>query len=350
MKFSLKRSKTQDAQLALQQRHFIQLCYRHVLKRDADEGGLESYLQRFRIGDIDHAGLMEELINSEEYSQIEAPYNFRTDPALHDSIIRFDDSLIQRLQQCSALPEEHYNALWAQIFNAERELVVGQQEYGRQHKQRFWELCNAVLELTENKSAPRALEFGISEFSGLYKTLRPELVLDCADRPTADDYIGFNANTSLRVSGGNQFVSVDLNTPRTLLSDNYQALHGQYDLVLFTEVLEHLTANPVDVLEQLLALLKVDGYLYLTTPNFFRKENVEKFSARENPQEAYPAGEDNWDAHHHHRECGLKELLSFIGEAGGKTTAFYFSDCWDEGEPALESERGNMIFVVQQQG
>jgi len=349
MKFSLRRSKNQDAQTTLQQRHFIELCYRHVLKREADEGGLESYLQRFSSGEIDHAGLMEELIRSEEYRQIDEPYNFRTDPVLHDSITRFDDSLIQRLQRCSALTEEQYNTLWTQIFNAKRELIIGQQEYGRQHKQRFWELCNAVVELTENKHAPRALEFGISEFSGLYKTLCPELVLDCADRPTADDYIGFNANTSLRVSGGNQFVSADLNKPRTLLSDDYQALHGQYNLVLFTEVLEHLTANPVDILEQLLALLQTDGYLYLTTPNFFRKENVEKFSIRANPQEAYPAGEDNWDAHHHHREYGLKELLSFIDEAGGTTSAFYFSDCWDEGEPALESERGNMVFVVQKQ-
>ncbi len=350
MKFRFTRSKQTPSspnEHADGNRRFITQCYRQFLQRAADNDGLDSYFNRLNQGAIDHAGVMEEMLASDEYLQLSATYDYKTDAALCNHLPAFNTPLVERLQQCSKLPQDQYQTLWGQIFQAERELVIGQQEYGRQHKQRFWELCNAVVELTQDKTAAKALEFGISEFSGIYQTLCPSLSLDCADRPTGDDYIGFNANTSLRVSGGQQFIGVDLNVPRTLLSDQYRALHNQYDLVLFTEVLEHLTANPVDILEQLVTLLTEDGYLYLTTPNFFRRENRHKMDQRENPQEVYPAGEDNWDAHHHHREYALKELLGFVEAAGGKTEAFYFSSCWDEDIPANQSDWGNMVFIIK---
>ncbi len=322
----------------------IEQAYRHLLQREVDEEGLKNYSKRFQDNSLSPGDLIEELVASEEYQQRIKPYHYTHDPVLTPFLETLDKPLSQSLQDCSALSQTQYESLWQQVFGGERNLVIGQQEYGRQHKQRFRELCNALMELSQPEA--KVLEFGISEFSGIYKNLCPSLHLDCADRPTGEDYIGFNADTSLRVSGGNQFIAVDLNKPRTLLDEEYQSVRGQYDLVLFTEVLEHLTANPVDILEQLLALLREGGRIYLTTPNFFRRENLEKIKARENPQEAYPAGKDNWDAHHHHREYGLKELLQFVVDAGGKTEAFYFSDCWDEHPPENESEWGNMVFVI----
>jgi hypothetical protein len=115
----------------------------------------------------------------------------------------------------------------------------------------------------------------------------------------------------------------------------------------FTEVLEHLDVNPVELLEALLVLLKRDGFLYLTTPNFFRRENRERFYRFENPQQVYPIGQGNWDRHHHHREYGFKELFRFIEAAGGQTVAFYFSSCWDVEPLPPEHERGNLVFVVR---
>ncbi|MBI2381327.1 MAG: methyltransferase domain-containing protein [Gammaproteobacteria bacterium] len=43
--------------------------------------------------------------------------------------------------------------------------------------------------------------------------------------------------------------------------------HG-YDLVLFTEILEHITFNPVYMWRQIYRLLKPGGRLILTTPNY----------------------------------------------------------------------------------
>lgn len=41
----------------------------------------------------------------------------------------------------------------------------------------------------------------------------------------------------------------------------------KFDLVIFTEVIEHIN-NPIDVIENIFHLLKKDGLLYVTTPNF----------------------------------------------------------------------------------
>jgi len=42
--------------------------------------------------------------------------------------------------------------------------------------------------------------------------------------------------------------------------------YGTYDIILFTEILEHLTYNPVIVMKRLYDMLKPNGYLILTTP------------------------------------------------------------------------------------
>jgi SAM-dependent methyltransferase len=325
---------------------FLRLCYQQILQRPADRGGVDNYLKLLENRTIDHAGILEELLGSDEYRHINH-YDYRLDPQISAFYSQFDIDLTSRLKSCETISEETYEKLWSAIFQTDKKLVIGQNEYGRQHKQRFWELCNALGELIGDNSKPKILEFGVSEFSAIYRQLFPFISLDCADRPATDDYIGFNKNTSLRVSGGEHFISVDLNAPAILFDDNYQHLQACYDLVIFTEVLEHLTANPVDILKQLITLLAPQGCLYLTTPNFFRKENHEKFEQRENPQEIYPPGENNWDAHHHHREYGLKEMLRFTKEAGGYTKAFYFSDCWDDSPIDHDSEKSNMVFVIQ---
>jgi hypothetical protein len=119
--------------------------------------------------------------------------------------------------------------------------------------------------------------------------------------------------------------------------------------VLFAEVLEHLVVHPVEVLTPLLSLLRPGGYLYLTTPNFFRRQNRRRMAAWDNPQEVYPRGDGNWDLHYHHREYGHREMFRFVEAAGGVTRAFYFSACWDDPDdlPDNPAEYGNMVFVIQ---
>jgi 2-polyprenyl-3-methyl-5-hydroxy-6-metoxy-1,4-benzoquinol methylase len=47
----------------------------------------------------------------------------------------------------------------------------------------------------------------------------------------------------------------------------------QYDLVLFTEILEHITFNPIALWESIYKVIKNGGYVYISTPNSFALPN-----------------------------------------------------------------------------
>jgi hypothetical protein len=344
---SLFRRKSRHPIAELDHAELVDLAYRGILGREADPEGRRSYLDRLNSGAISPADLLRELLESEERGRL---VTYQPDAASHESLPCREPELVARLQQCTALSQQDYDDIWQQTFASDRDLVIGQQEYAPQHRARFWELFNAVALLLEEcaDENPRLLEFGVSEYTGFYQSLWPQLALDVADRPVEDSYPGFNRATSLRVSGAKAFHAVDLNRRGVFYEDRYRDLQGAFHVVVFTEVLEHLVANPTETIAQLLSLLCPTGSLYLTTPNFFRKENMALIAQRENPQEVYPAGDDNWDAHHHYRELCAQEMIRFIESAGGVCRAFYYSDCWDEDDPEERAihERSNMVFVI----
>lgn len=249
------------------------------------------------------------------------------------------------LQRSEHLDDAAYEAAYATALEDETALIIGQREYLPQHKMRFRELFNACTWLLAGRPNPTLLEFGASEFSAFYKQLIPSLRLHLSDRPTPPDYIGFTEDVCRKRLGCDAYFSIDLEQPNSLLINSGISRQG-YDCVVLAEVLEHLVVNPVELLRSLLALLKRDGVLYLTTPNLFRAENREKWLALENPQQVFPAADGNWDRHHHHREYGAAELLRFTQEAGGQVVAFYYSDCWDQHPDLAEDERGNLVFLI----
>ena len=129
---------------------------------------------------------------------------------------------------------------------------------------------------------------------------------------------------------------------------------GRIDLVVFTEVLEHLTRHPVEILQFLLKRLTFRGSLYLTTPNAFSHGKLHLIGQRRNPQQVFPRGDENWDAHYHSRESSMSELVEFVKEARGRVRALHFSSCWDEPDAARHlaqypDQRGTLVIVVSRQ-
>lgn len=187
-----------------------------------------------------------------------------------DSVVPIDDEtgrISSLLEQSASLERADYERAWREIFDSGRDLIIGQDEYGKVHKERFWELLNAVHLQISGKERPRLMEFGASEFSALYKRFFPHSVLHLSDRPTPADYIGFTETVCRRIAACEAFFALDLETPDFL--EKNPGLSGSYDLILFAEVLEHLVVNPVDLMRRLLRMLRPGGSLYLTTPNFF---------------------------------------------------------------------------------
>lgn len=323
----------------------VRLLYQLVLQRPADDEGCEYYSKLLRERKLGTASLISQLMQSEEHQLRIRPYDYRADPENHSWLTPEVDNFSRKLACCESMGRDQYETVWKSIFARKKSLIIGQQEYGNQHKERFWELLNTMKLLFEKMTCPKMLEFGISEFSGFYKEIFPEIEFTTSDRPVAEDYIGFTPEICRKISRCNQHIPLDLCDYRAL--QEFGHIHARkYDLLLLTEVLEHLTIHPLDILRPLLQTVKAEGHLYLTTPNFFRSENRILMADWKNPQEFYPSQEDNWDAHHHYREYCQKEMVNIIQKAGGKIDAFYFSSCWDKNDFPCEAERGNMVFLI----
>ncbi len=89
--------------------------------------------------------------------------------------------------------------------------------------------------------------------------------------------------------------------------------NGEFDVVLFCEIIEHLHMDPVTVLKEIKRVLKPNGALILTTPNVSRLENVAKMIAGANIYDPYsgygPYGRHNREYNKHE----LYLLLDYLG-------------------------------------
>jgi len=84
-----------------------------------------------------------------------------------------------------------------------------------------------------------------------------------------------------------------------------------FDLIIFTEVLEHLSVHPSQILCQLKTILKKDGHLLLTTPNVLRSQNL--FSLIFGKNIYFPLFQLNQNPNHRHqREYSSKELIKLF--------------------------------------
>jgi SAM-dependent methyltransferase len=241
------------------------------------------------------------------------------------------------------LPRERYEAAWQARFGNRTQPALG---YFTTHRERFYELFNAVAYLRSRyRLGPEVLEIGVSEFTFLYQDLFPELRLVTLDRPI--EMNGADAAWSRDHARAERHYNADLTAAKLDPSWGEPPL-GRFDLVICTEVIEHLVVNPVEFLEGLVSVLKDEGLLYLTTPNFFRRDNRLKFARGENPQAIYPRRGENWDAHHHFREFGMAELEAFAQQAGGRIVERHYSACWevDARWPARYAERSNLVLVI----
>jgi len=89
------------------------------------------------------------------------------------------------------------------------------------------------------------------------------------------------------------------------------------DCVIFTEVIEHLSNNPISVLKELRRVLKTGGRLIVTTPNAGNFANLLRQAAgKSTDPRLLRLGEK--PQQQHHREYRLSELAALLTGAGFK--------------------------------
>ena len=95
--------------------------------------------------------------------------------------------------------------------------------------------------------------------------------------------------------------------------DGFPYDDGEFDLVIFSEIIEHLLNDPCKTIREIKRVLKPGGTVILTTPNVARLENIARLISGSNIYDPYsgygPYGRHNREYNRHE----LVELLKFEG-------------------------------------
>lgn len=177
------------------------------------------------------------------------------------------------------------------------------QAYGRADCDRFIQTLSLVLD-----QPGAALEIGANPYftTILLKQFRSlDLHLtNYFSGPAADSSqdVAYTTVTGRRIAETFRYSNVNVETMR--LSQNDDA----FDVVLFCEVLEHMTNDPLAALAEIKRVLKPGGYLVLTTPNAVRLENVARLVAGYNLYDPY-SGYGPYGRHNREYTVGELERL-----------------------------------------
>lgn len=115
---------------------------------------------------------------------------------------------------------------------------------------------------------------------------------------------------------------------------------GKYDLIIFCEVIEHVTRSPVDILRELRDWLKPGGILLVSTVNLVRLSNRLRMLAG---REIFARYEPGAFVMGHHREYTIEEMGVYLGTAGYTEVRPYFYAQPDLRYPFLLQQGYNFI-------
>ncbi len=97
--------------------------------------------------------------------------------------------------------------------------------------------------------------------------------------------------------------------------DRFPYDDASFDLVMWCEVIEHLTENPVHTLSEIHRVLKPSGHLVVSTPNATRADSVYNFLMGKNIYDPYHLGAPLGGSRHS-REYTLPELRDLLEGCG----------------------------------
>lgn len=175
------------------------------------------------------------------------------------------------------------------------------------HQERYKYILEKILKIKENLSAKtiKALDIGCYPYhlGKIMEDLKFEVYgISSSHEPIKD-------NPRIKI--------LNIETDIFPYPDNF------FDLILFTEVIEHLLRSPLGVFKEIKRVLKPDGRVILTTPNVLR--SINRFSLLFG-RNIYPLNKDYYDEktgdtsfyQRHNKEYTLKELTEIAKNSGFK--------------------------------
>ena len=320
----------------------LETLYRGLLGRDPDPAGLAHYASIAARHDLPIREIALLLMNSVEFGRTNADLLSRL-----PCVINFSD-------EWRTSTRRYYEAIDGCGFSlhclaeAYDKAGLAKDEYTILHLRRFYELFGYLTaRFVGAYGTAELLEIGTAGHSTPFYRQFLNCHFDTICRPP-----GMGGPTTLWAveAGSRTHWEVDLNYPERYAAAVEQVPRSKYDAVICTEVVEHLTKAPRELLKFALSTLNESGFLYLSTPNFLRPSSLNCIYSGISPVPGFGDYNDNFHAHHHFREYTVRELIHEVAEAGGVTQDVIFSNCWDDGRYDGENEfmfRSNLVMIIR---
>ena len=117
------------------------------------------------------------------------------------------------------------------------------------------------------------------------------------------------------------------------LEGTFPYVDGSFDLVIFTEVLEHLAVDPLHTLSEINRITKVGGWLLLSTPNCACAKSVLRILRGGNPS-FFSVYTRLPSRDRHNREYVPWEVAELLRSSGYEVARFHTADVYDDGRNA----------------
>jgi SAM-dependent methyltransferase len=170
----------------------------------------------------------------------------------------------------------------------------------------------STFELIPDKKNGKLLEIGANPYF-LTVLIRKQKKFDCS----LVNYFGETCSISSqhienRKYGENfdfNFQNINIEKEALPFPDKY------FDVIIYGEVIEHLTENPIYSLYNIHRVLKEDGILIISTPNVFRYQNLKKFLI-DKKISIYDPYSSYGIYGRHNREYSMYELQDILEKTG----------------------------------
>ena len=187
-------------------------------------------------------------------------------------------------------------------LNKSQEYEIG---YVKQQYRRFYELYEEIERInTKNQyKNSRVLDIGTTPFTIYLQKMSTHKIFT----------VDYTDNFKYRCEEANiDFIKHDITTNELPYPENH------FDIILFTEVFEHLIANPVRIFKKIYAMLKPNGYMLFGTPNLANLQKRIKlmFNKPILDSPTYELEAHNIHGHGHNRIYLLEEVKDYILDAG----------------------------------
>jgi len=190
--------------------------------------------------------------------------------------------------------------------------------YSERHYRRLQEIFGLVAKASNQPG--NLLDIGTTQFTFLLRRLTPHKI------STIDFTPGF----------GQRCADHDIAFETHDITSSALPFGGRrFDIIVFTEVFEHLLANPVRIFSKLKSMLSEGGALIFGTPNLasIQKRLLLLLNRPILDWPTWELGADDVHGHGHNRIYVRKELEAFMGKAGLVITSVAYSLSMDFTEP-----------------